>query len=110
MAIKAKELIPAKYAENTQTTQFIAQTPTAIDKFTITNTSAAIVKFSLNIVPTSLTAGPSNLIIKEKSVAVGDTYVCPEIVGHNLEVGSFISTLVDTVDALVIRASGREIT
>lgn len=110
MAIKAKELIPAKYAENTQTTQFIAQAPTSIDKFTITNTSASVVKFSANVVLASTTAGTSNLIIKEKTVAAGDTYICPELVGHNLEVGSFISTLVDTVDALVIRASGREIT
>lgn len=110
MAIKAKELIPAKYAENTQTTQFIAQAPTSIDKFTITNTSASVVKFSANVVLASTTAGASNLIIKEKTVAAGDTYVCPELVGHNLEVGSFISTLADTASALVIRASGREIT
>lgn len=110
MAIKAKELIPAKYAENSQTTQFIAEAPTAIDKFTITNTSASVVKFSANLVLVSATAGASNLIIKEKTVAAGDTYTCPELVGHNLAVGSSISTLVDTSSALVIRASGREIT
>lgn len=110
MAIKAKELIPAKYAENSQTTQFIAEAPTAIDKFTITNTSASVVKFSANLVVASTTAGASNLIIKEKTVAAGDTYTCPELVGHNLAVGSSISTLVDTSSALVIRASGREIT
>jgi hypothetical protein len=110
MAIKAKELIPAKYAENSQTTQFIAQAPTAIDKFTVTNTSASVVKFSANLVLESTTAGSSNLIIKEKTVAAGDTYTCPELVGHNLAVGSSISTLVDTSSALVIRASGREIT
>lgn len=110
MAIKAKELIPAKYAENSQTTQFIAEAPTAIDKFTITNTSANVVKFSANLVLVSATAGASNLIIKEKTVAAGDTYTCPELVGHNLAVGSSISTLVDTSSALVIRASGREIT
>ncbi|MBJ9481160.1 hypothetical protein [Acinetobacter baumannii] len=110
MAIKAKELIPAKYAENSQTTQFIAEAPTAIDKFTITNTSANVVKFSANLVVASATAGASNLIIKEKTVAAGDTYTCPELVGHNLAVGSSISTLVDTSSALVIRASGREIT
>lgn len=110
MAIKAKELISAKFAENSQTTQFIAEAPTAIDKFTITNTSASVVKFSANLVLASATAGSSNLIIKEKTVAAGDTYTCPELVGHNLAVGSSISTLVDTASALVIRASGREIT
>ncbi|QNX13385.1 hypothetical protein IC794_06645 [Acinetobacter seifertii] len=110
MAIKAKELISAKFAENSQTTQFIAQATTAIDKFTVTNTSASVVKFSANLVVASATAGASNLIIKEKQIAAGDTYICPELVGHNLAVGSSISTLVDTSSALVIRASGREIT
>lgn len=110
MAIKAKELISAKFAENSQTTQFIAQATTAIDKFTVTNTSASVVKFSANLVPVSTTASSSNLIIKEKQIAAGDTYTCNELVGHNLAVGSSISTLVDTSSALVIRASGREIT
>ena len=110
MTIKAKELIPAKFAENVQTTQFVALAPMSIDKFTITNVSAGPVKFSANLVIASASAGPSNLVIKEKTVSAGDTYVCPELVGHNLAVGSLISTLVDTADALVIRASGREIT
>ena len=42
MAVNVKVLIPAKIAENTQVTQYIAQNVSAIiDKFTATNYSAA---------------------------------------------------------------------
>lgn len=110
MAVKVKNIIPTKYAENAQTTQFTAATATTIDKFTITNTSAAVAKFSCNLVLVDGTVADSNLVIKEKAISAGETYVCPELVGHSLEAGSYISTLVDTTSALTIRASGREIT
>ncbi|WP_335956618.1 hypothetical protein [Acinetobacter bereziniae] len=110
MAVKVKNIIPAKYAENTQTTQFTATTATTIDKFTVTNTSAVIAKFSCNLVLKDSIASDSNLVIKEKAINAGETYVCPELVGHTLESGGLISTLADTASALSIRASGREIT
>ncbi|WP_202741483.1 hypothetical protein [Acinetobacter sp. 'aerobic (ED)'] len=110
MAVDVKNIIPTKFLENTDTTQFVAKTSTTIDKFTVTNTSADIVTFSCNLVLSGGIVGPSNLVIKEKAVAAGETYVCPELVGHSLEAGSFINTLADTADALTVRASGREIT
>ena len=110
MAVKLKNLIPAKFIESTQTTQFTATTSTAIDKFTVTNTSAATAKFSCNLVISAGAASASNLVLKEKTILAGETYVCPELVGHSLESGGFISTLADTASALVIRVSGREIT
>jgi hypothetical protein len=110
MGVKVLNIIPSKVAENSQTTQFTAEANTTIDKFTVTNTSAAVAKFSCNLVLVGGTAASSNLIIKEKSISAGETYVCPELVGHSLESKSFISTLSDTAGALTIRASGREIT
>ena len=110
MTVKVKNIIPSKYAENAQTTQFTATTSTTIDKFTVTNTTEAVAKFSCNLVIAGGTVSDSNLVLNEKTIAAGDTYVCPELVGHSLESGGFISTLSDTASALVIRASGREIT
>lgn len=110
MGVTVLNIIPSKVAENAQTTQFTAKTETTIDKFTVTNTSASVAKFSCNLVSIGGTAASSNLILKEKAVSAGETYVCPELVGHSLESGSFISTLSDTAGALTIRASGREIT
>lgn len=110
MTVKVKNLIPSKFVENTQTTQFTATTATTIDKFTVTNQSAATAHFSCNLVVSAGAASSSNLILKEKSILAGETYVCPELVGHSLESGGFISTLADTASTLVIRVSGREIT
>lgn len=111
MTVKVANLISSKFAEATQTTQYIAENCKAIiDKFTITNTTASAVTFSCNLVLKSTTASTSNLVMKEKSVSAGETYVCNELAGHSLEDGSFISTIASAADSLVIRASGREIT
>jgi len=110
MAVKVVNIIPSKFAEVAQTTQYIAENcKTIIDKFTATNVSAAPVTISVNLVLTGA-AGDENLIVKEKSIAAGETYVFPELVGHSLEPSSLISTLASAADALVVRASGREVT
>jgi hypothetical protein len=111
MAVTVKNIIPAKQAENAQTTQYTATgCRTIIDKFTITNTSAANVAFSVNLVASGGSAGASNLVLDEKNIVPGETYLCPELVGQVLEPGGFISTLAGAATSLTIRASGREIT
>jgi hypothetical protein len=111
MAVIAKNIIPAKQAENAQTTQYTAvNCRTIIDKFTVTNTSASNVTISVNLVASGGSAGASNLIIDARAVAPDETYVCPELVGQVLEPSSFISTIASAATALTIRASGREIT
>lgn len=111
MTVTVKTLIPAKQAENAQTTQYTATNCKAIiDKFTVTNTTAGNVNFSANIVASAGTAGDSNLIIKTRAIAPSQTYTCPELVGQVLESGAFISTLAGAATSLTIVASGREIT
>lgn len=111
MTVTVKTLIPAKRAENTQTTQYTATNCKAIiDKFTVTNTTAGNVNFSTNIVTSGGSAGDSNLIIKTRAIAPNQTYTCPELVGQVLEGGAFISTLAGAATSLTIVASGREIT
>ena len=111
MTVIVKVLIPAKQAENAQTTQYTATNVRAIiDKFTVTNTSANNVTFSCNLVTVAGSAGASNLIIDARSLVPDETYTCPELVGQALESGGFISTLAGAASSLTIRASGREIT
>jgi hypothetical protein len=111
MAVTVKVLIPAKRAENTQTTQYIAVNCKAIiDKFTVTNTTAGNVTISVNLVTFESIAGASNLIIDSRAIAPDETYTCPELVGQVLELGGFISTIASASNSLNIRASGREIT
>ena len=111
MTVTVSNIIPAKQAENTQTTQYIASdVKTIIDKFTITNTSANTVAFSANLVVDGGTAGDDNLLIDARALAPNETYNAPELVGHLLDVGDFISTLAGASSSLTIRATGRIIT
>ena len=111
MTVTVKVLIPAKQAENAQTTQYTATNVKAIiDKFTVTNTSANNVTFSCNLVTVTGSAATSNLIIDTRTIVPDETYTCPELVGQALESGGFISTISSAATSLTIRASGREIT
>ncbi len=111
MATTVKVLVPSKLVENAQTTQYTAVLCTSIiDKCTVTNTSAGNVAFSANLVTAGGSAGASNLVIKPRTITPGETYPCPELVGHALMVGDLLSTLASVVSTLVMRTSGREIT
>lgn len=111
MAVTVTPLISAKLAEDAQTTQYTAvNCTTIIDKFTGTNTSGANVTISVNIVPNGGTAGGTNLVVDTRTIAPNETYTFPELVGHVVPPSGFISTIAGTASAIVIRASGREIT
>lgn len=110
MTVTAKNLVPAKTVEATQTTQYIANgVTTIIDKFTATNYSASSATISVNLVTPTGTASNDNLIVKNKSLAASETYIFPELVGQILPSGGFISTIAGTASAINMRVSGREI-
>jgi hypothetical protein len=110
MAVNVKVLIPAKIAENTQTTQYTAtNVSTIIDKFTATNYSGSAATLSVNLVTQFDSAGNQNLIVKTKTLQAAETYTFPEIVGHVLAPGGYISTIAGTASAINIRSSGREV-
>ena len=111
MSVSIKVLIPAKQAEDAQTTQYTAVNCKAIiDKFTATNTTAGNVTISVNLVTNGDTTSVSNLIVDTRSIAPDETYTFPELVGQALEPSGFISTIASAATSLTIRASGREIT
>jgi hypothetical protein len=110
MPIIAANIIPAKNMENAQTTQYVATgVTTIIDKFTATNFSSGMVNVSVNLAAVSEATGNSNLIVKTRTLQPGETYTFPEIVGHILPSGGFVSTLASASSAVNLRASGREI-
>lgn len=112
MAVTVKNIIPAKQAENSQTTQYITPTATKaiVDKFTATNTTSVAVTLSINLIPSAGSASSSNLVLSLKAIAAGEAYTCPEVVGQVLESGGFISTIAGSSTSLTISAAGREIT
>ena len=110
MTVTAKNLVPAKTVEATQTTQYTANgVTTIIDKFTATNYSGSAATISVNLITSTGTANDSNLIVKNKSLAASETYIFPELVGQILPSGGFISTIAGTASAINMRVSGREV-
>lgn len=111
MTVTVKRIIPAKQAESAQTTQYTAvNCRTVIDKFTATNTTSGNVTLSVNLVASGGSASTANLVVNARSVAPGETYTFPELVGHVIEPSAFISTIASAATSLTISASGREIT
>lgn len=111
MAVTLLNIIPRKLAEAVQTSQYTADGARAvIDKFTVTNVGATPEQFSVNLVASGGTAGNNNLVIDARTIDVGETYSCPELVGQSLENGGFISTIASAANSLTISATGREIT
>lgn len=108
MTVTAKCLLEAKYAENAQTTQYAAPTGTRtiVDKFTAYSLAGGTL--SVALVAGAGAAGASNAQVS-KTLAAGETYTFPELVGQILNAGDFVSTLAGTAATVVIRISGREV-
>jgi hypothetical protein len=111
MTVTVTVLVPPKQIEASQTTQYTTTNVRAIiDKATVTNTDTVARTFSVNIVTSGGSAGVSNLVIDTRTVQPDETYLCPELVGHVLAPGGFISTIASNATSLTLRVSGREIT
>lgn len=111
MTVTVKLLIPPKQMESSQTTQYTATAAKAlITTATVTNTDTVNRTFSVNLVQVGDTASNSNLIIDNRTVVPGETYRCPELAGHALDPGGFISTIASNDASLTLRVTGSEIT
>jgi hypothetical protein len=109
MTVTAKCLLEAKYAENSETTQYTATgVRTIIDKFTGCNVTAGAVTITIKLIASGGTASADETIVYQKSIAAGETYTFPEMTGQVLNAGGFISTLASAATSIVIRISGRE--
>lgn len=111
MTVTAKPLFNPLQAQNAETMQYTtpAGVRTIIDKFTGTNTTAGAVTLTVKLVASGGAASASNTIVSAKTLAAGEAYTFPEVVGHVLNPGDFISTLASAATSITIRASGREV-
>lgn len=108
MTVTATALVQAAYAANSETTIYTATSKrTILDK--VTGFSATGGTLTFKIVPSAGTAGAANTIVT-KTLAAGETYTFPEMVGQILSPGDFISELALAASTVVRRFSGREIT
>ena len=66
---------------------------TTIKSASVTNTTAGVVALTVYRVPSGGTAGASNTVISARSIAVGETYNCPELVNKVLHAGDTIQAM-----------------
>lgn len=111
MSITAKPLIDAQYAEASATTEYTCpgSTYAIIDKFTATNISAGAVALTVYIVPSGETLGDNHIIIDALSIAAGTCLDLSELQNQILKASDVISVFAASANAIVIRASGREV-
>ncbi len=102
-------LFPSADAPTAQTTLYTtpAGTVTLIDKVTGTNTTGAPVTVAFHLVASGGTAGATNLIAT-KQIAAAGVYAFPELIGHVLTAGQFISAISGAA-GVTIRGSGRQV-
>lgn len=111
MTTIAKCLLEAKYAENSQTTQYTAPSGTRVivDKIVAYNGTAGSVALTVNVVASGGSPSSANVLMS-KTIAAGEAYSFPEVAANVLNPGDFISTLAGSASSIVIRVSGREVT
>lgn len=108
--ITPKKLIASQQLTNANATYYTAtNVRTIIDKLTLVNTTANAETVTIDLVDAAGTAGVTERIISDHSIAAGETYRCPEVVGHILNPGDTIQGRASANTAITIRCSGREI-
>ena len=111
MAVTVKKLVSSQQLTNANATYYTAtNVTTIIDKCTVCNTTAGAVTLTLDLVDSGGSAGASERVISALSIAAGQTYTCPEMVGQVLNSGDTLQGLASANTSLTIRVSGREIT
>lgn len=87
-----------------------ANTTARILKCTVTDDTDSAKYISFHLVPSGGTVGPTNMIMNAQVIGGDETYECPEIVGHGLEAGDFLSAIAETADQLTVALTVVEIT
>lgn len=108
--VTAKVLLESKFIDTANAGLYTADAVRAIiDKATVTNTAATDTMLWVNLVGAALSPGDENLAIQGRSLAPGETYACPELVGHAIEASGAVWAKASSPNSLSMRLSGREI-
>jgi hypothetical protein len=64
-----------------------------IKSASVVNTTGSPVALTIYLVPSGGAAGASNTLISARTVAAGETYNCPELIGKGINAGGFLQAL-----------------
>lgn len=111
MTVVSKALLETTQITNADVTYYTApaNTRVLIDKVTATNVTAGAVTLTANIVASGGAVGAANINISAQSLAGNTTYLCPEVAGHTLNPGDFLSFKASAGASINVRVSGREV-
>lgn len=111
MAVTPLALVDSQQLTNVNAIYYTAtNVRTIIDKMTLCNTTGGAVTVTVDLVNAGGTAGVAERLISARSLAAGETYICPEATGHVLNASDTIQALASANSSITMRVSGREIT
>jgi hypothetical protein len=111
MAVTPQRLIAGSQIANVATTYYTATGVKArVDSCALTNTTGGAITASLYLVPSGGSAGVTNCVLSGKSLAAGETFVPPGIIGQWLHDGGTIQALASAATSITLVASGVEYT
>lgn len=79
----------------TQGTVVPANTRRKITAAIVCNSTAVAKTFTAHVIPSGGTAGATNMYISARTIAPGESYTCPELVGRGMNAGGFVQVLAD---------------
>lgn len=90
---------------------FTAAAYTMFTRVTVTNTDSSARTFSAFIIRPGQAAAldDAEIVIKEKSVAPGETFACEDLEGHTLRPGDMLYMVASATSALTSHGSGIEV-
>lgn len=103
---------PARIVSGSQLTTSAVTYATAtnekirIERITLCNTTAGAITATVYLVPSGGSAGATNTVISAKSIAAGETYKCPELIGAVIETGGTLQALASANTSITIVGSG----
>jgi len=106
--IKMYEGQPA--AANTTLYTAAANTRVRITAATVTNDSATARYISFHLVPSGGAVGDAYLILNQRVIGDKESYTLPELIGHVMDTGDFLSAIAEAADALSVQISGIAVT
>ena len=83
---------------------------TRVVAFTVTNDNAAPQTYDLHVVPSGVSAGASNRLVKGASLAASEDDEPAAIQNHLVPAGGTIQALASEVSSIAVRGSGIEFT
>lgn len=108
MSITPKRLVPGSVLAAAAAAQYTAGalTRAVVKSAQLTNTTAGAVACNVHVVPAGGAAGAATTVISAKSLAPGETYLCPELAGQVIEPGGSLQA---SGAGVTLSASGVEI-